>query len=81
MTTEVLDRVAERVAEAGLPAAGGDLAVVAALARQVGASPVLLDVLTGVDEPVVARERALGRLLVQIARRLDAVPQQYVPAA
>ena len=81
MTTEVLDRVAERVAEAGLSAAGGDLAVVAALGRQVGASPVLLAVMTGVDEPTVARERALGRLLAQVASRLDEVPQQYVPAA
>lgn len=69
------------VEAAGVTAMEDDVAVVVAAARSTGANAVLTDVLADRRAPAAARERALGRLALGLAKRFEADPTaSTVPA-
>lgn len=62
------DLLGAHVAEHGIASAERAVAAIVRLARLRGANTPALDVLGGRDEPVAARERALGLVLGELAR-------------
>lgn len=64
--------VGERVAEVGIDQASTDVAALVALARERGTGAALAAIAADSSQPTVARERALGRLLVELANDHDA---------
>ena len=70
MDTTTLERVAAAIETRGIRAVEQDVAAVLAEAGGGSVSPVLLGVLRDVREPVVARERAFGRVALRLAADL-----------
>lgn len=73
VTRARLASLAESIEKGGMAADPMGVLLVAHTARDLGVSPVLVSVLADEHEPAVARERAFGRVSVQIDARLDAV--------
>jgi hypothetical protein len=68
-----LAALAERVASAGLEAIHGDLPQLLAMARRHGVAEVLIRTVADTGAPVVARERAFGRVAAALANHELAV--------
>lgn len=66
-TTDALLGLAEAIVTDGFPAHTAALTDVVAVARRAGIRPVLVDIVADEGSPVVARQRALGRLIVALA--------------
>jgi hypothetical protein len=64
-----LGDLAGRLAQHGAAALEAELARFVDRARALGASPVLLSILADRDQPDVARQRAWGRMALEIAAR------------
>ena len=74
-TTDALHGLAEAIVTDGFAAHHIALADVIAMARRAGVRPVLVDIVADDGSPVVARQRALGRLLLALgAGHRDRVP-------
>jgi hypothetical protein len=75
--------LAERLATEGPAAVEHELCCFVDHARMHGATPVLVSILTDVSQPDVARQRAFGRILVELAehRRNGARSSSVVPDA
>lgn len=83
-TTDALLGLAEAVVADGFPAHTAALADVVAVARRAGVRTVLVDIVADEASPVVARQRALGRLIVALAsghRELQPVPAERTLAS
>jgi hypothetical protein len=72
MTPTAALQLAEDVAAEGFGAHRASLAVLFAHARRRGVAPVLVAIAADPAEPVVARERALGRLVGEWNRLVEA---------
>jgi hypothetical protein len=67
-TSTTLDDLAYRVAEGGVDVDRAGVSRVVRRAASLGASPVLIDVVTDPFAPPVARQRAFGALLALVDR-------------
>ena len=77
-----LGDLAGRLAQNGAAALEAELARFVDHARTLGASPVLLSILADREQPDVARQRAFGRIVTEIAtRQRHTVPEPDLDAA
>ena len=76
-TTDALLGLAEAIVTDGFPTHAAAVADLVTAARRTGVRPVLVDIVADEGSPVVARQRALGRLIVA----LGSGHRDQVPAA
>lgn len=81
MTPTEAQQLAESVVAEGFGAHRAALAALFAGARRLGVSETLVAVAAGPDEPLVARQRALGRVVVDYVRAQSTTPPRACAAA